>query len=508
MVARVKPAAAGPARTIEVRNPVTGHVIDRVADSTPQDVAAAVAAARVAQPAWEAMGVERRLRLLRRWADLVYAERKVGAEVIRAESGKTESGAQEEILVIDAAVAYYYYTAPGLLRPHTRRSLFPLLQWARVYYKPYGVVGVISPWNFPFLLAFLDMIPALAAGNTVVIKPSEVTPFSARWGVELMYRAGIPHNVVQIVNGAGETGAALVDQVDYVMFTGSTGVGRKIAARAGERLVPCSMELGGKDPAIILKDADLEQAAKGLLLSALANAGQVCVSTERVYVEAAVYDKFLARLRYHIERFKVGPGDDLNTHMGSLTNARELLRIEAQVADALARGAQVLYGGRRRPDLGPLFYEPTILVNVDHTMLVMREETFGPLIPIMRVKDADEAVRLANDSEYGLSGLIYTRDLGRGEKLATRLASGDVAVNRPHWVWGTLAAPMGGGKPASGVGRRGGPEGLLRFVRAQSVVMDSAEKVLPQEYVHLTPWLRFLYDLRRRLLPYLPFLRS
>ncbi len=507
MVAAIKKTTES-ARMIEVLNPVTGRVIDRVPDSAPEDVAAAVALVRAAQPAWEAMGVARRLRLLRRWADLVYAERKAGVAINRAESGKTEAGALEEVLVVDAAVAYYNYTAPGLLRPRTRRSLLPLLQWARVHYKPYGVVGVISPWNFPFLLAFLDVIPALIAGNTVVIKPSEVTPFSARWGVELMYRVGIPHNVVQIVNGAGAAGAALVDAVDYVMFTGSTGVGRKVAARAGERLIPCSMELGGKDPAIILKDADLERAAKGLLLSALANAGQVCVSTERVYVEKAVYDPFLARLRHHIAHFKVGPDDGLNAHMGSLTNERELLRVEAQVADALAKGAQLLYGGRRRPDLGPLFYEPTILANVDHSMLVMQEETFGPLIPIMKVRDADEAARLASDNEYGLSGLIFTRDLARGEELAMRLHSGDVAVNRPQWVWGTLAAPMGGGKPASGVGRRNGPEGLLRFVKTQSVVLDRAELVLPQDYVHLTPWLRFLYDVRRRLLPYLPFLRS
>ena len=504
----VKSVAAEQTRHIEVVNPVTGRVIDRIPDNTPDEVAAAVAAARAAQPAWEAMGVEHRLRLLHRWADLIYAERRTGISINRAETGKTEPGAHEEILVIDATVAYYYYTAPEMLRPKTRRSLLPLLQKARVYYKPYGVVGVISPWNFPFLLAFLDMVPALIAGNTVVIKPSEVAPFSTRWGVDLMYRAGIPHNVVQIVYGAGQTGAALVDNVDYVMFTGSTAVGRKIAARAGERLIPCSMELGGKDPAIILRDADLDQAAKGLLLSALAGAGQICISTERVYVEKPVYDKFLARLRWHIEQFNVGPGDDLDTHMGSLTNERELLRVEAQVADAVAKGAKVVFGGRRRPDLGPLFYEPTILVDVDHTMLVMQEETFGPLIPIMKVKDADEAVRLANDNEYGLSGLIYTRDLSRGEALAMRIESGDVAINRPQWVWGTLAAPMGGGKPASGIGRRNGPEGLMRFVMPQSIVIDSAEIVLPQEYTHLTRWLRFLYEVRRRLIPYLPFLRS
>ena len=507
-MAAVKKAAAEQARHIEVVNPITGRVIDRIPDSTPQEVAAAVAEARAAQPAWEAMGVERRLRLLRRWADLVYAERKTGVQIIRAETGKTEPQAHEEILVIDAAVAYYYYTAAELLRPKTRRSLLPLLQKARVYYKPYGVVGVISPWNFPFLLAFLDMVPALIAGNTVVIKPSEVAPFSARWGADLMYRAGIPHNVVQIVNGAGQTGAALVDTVDYVMFTGSTAVGRKIAARAGERLIPCSMELGGKDPAIILKDADLDQAAKGLLLSALAGAGQICISTERVYVEKPIYDAFLERLRWHIEQFRVGPGDDLDTHMGSLTNERELLRVEAQIADAVAKGAKVLLGGRRRPDLGPLFFEPTILVDVDHSMLVMQEETFGPLIPIMKVKNADEAVRLANDNEYGLSGLIYTRDLRQAEALAARLQSGDVAINRPQWVWGTLAAPMGGAKPASGIGRRNGPEGLMRFVQPQSIVIDSAALVLPQDYTHLTRWLRFLYEVRRRLIPYVPFLRS
>lgn len=507
-MATVETTAAQQARYMEVVSPLTGRVIDRVPEHTPEEVTAAVAEARAAQPAWEAMGVKRRLHLLRRWADLVYAERKAAIEIIRAETGKTEPQAHEEIIVIDASVAYYYYTAAALLQPQTRRSLLPLLQKARVYYKPYGVVGVISPWNFPFLLAFLDLIPALIAGNTVVLKPSEVTPLSAHWGAEMMYRAGIPHNVVQVVNGAGAVGAALVDTVDYVMFTGSTAVGRKIAARAGERLIPCSMELGGKDPAIILKDADLDQAAKGLLLSALAGAGQICISTERVYVEKPIYDAFLERLRWHIERFRVGPGDDLDTHMGSLTNERELRRVEAHIADAVAKGAKVIFGGRRRPDLGPLFFEPTILVDVDHSMLVMQEETFGPLIPIMKVKDAEEAVRLANDNAYGLSGLIYTRDLRRAEALAKRLRSGDVAINRPQWVWGTLAAPMGGAKPASGIGRRNGPEGLMRFVQPQSIVIDNAALVLPQEYTHLTPWLRFLYAVRRRLIPYVPFLRS
>jgi succinate-semialdehyde dehydrogenase / glutarate-semialdehyde dehydrogenase len=491
---------------ISVKNPITGAEIGKIDVATREDVQAAVERARVAQPAWAAHSIHERARILMDWANLVWKDMPQAIEVIRAETGKPDGGAYEEIVTVDNVVQYYSRRAPRMLRPQTRRSAIPIFQRARVHYKPHGVVGLITPWNFPFLLAFIDMIPALIAGNTIVIKPSEITPFSARYGVDMLYRAGIPRDVVQIVNGGGETGTALVDYVDYVAFTGSTAVGRKVAVRASERLIPYSLELGGKDPFIVVRDAHLDKAAMGALLGGLENAGQACVGTERVYVEAPIYDEFLRRLLHHAERLVVGSDDGWHVHIGSLTNEREMLRCEAQIADALAKGAKVVFGGNRRPDLGPLFFEPTILTNVDHSMLVMREETFGPLIPIMKVENIDEAVRLANDNEYGLSGSIYTNNLKEGEALAVRINSGDVNINRPLWAWSTAAAPMGGQKN-SGIGRRNGPEGLLRFVTPQTITIDATVAFLPQDVVHPTRLLRTYVELRRKLMPFLPFLR-
>jgi succinate-semialdehyde dehydrogenase/glutarate-semialdehyde dehydrogenase len=468
-------------------------------------VQAAVERTRAAQPGWEALGIQARVRLLRRWADMIWADQERLLDTICAETGKARVGAFNELFVFDNTVAYYANRATRILRPQTRRGLFPIFQPVRVHYRPHGVVGFITPWNYPFLLAFCDMIPALVAGNTAVIKPSEVTPFSAHYGVEMLRKAGVPSEVVQLVDGAGETGAALVDAVDYISFTGSTAVGRKVAAQAAQRLIPYSLELGGKDPLIVLRDADLDQAAAGALIGALENAGQVCTSVERVYVEAPVYDAFLDQLMRRINALALGT--TYIHHMGSLTNERELLRTEAHIADAVSKGARVLSGGKRRPDLGPLFFEPVILAGVDHSMSVMQEETFGPVVAVMYVADAAEAVRLANDSPYGLSGTIYTRDMRRGEALARQIDSGDVSLNRPLAIWGAAASPMGGQK-SSGIGRRGGPEGLLRFVTPQSIVLDRVPRLLfPPDLVHLTPRMRRLIGIRRRIMKFVPFLR-
>lgn len=490
---------------IVVENPITRQPIGAVPAMSADDVAAAVERARRAQPAWEALGVKARGRLIMRFADLLWAEQKTAVRTIRAETGKTEFGAWVEVAVLEQTCTYYRHNAPRLLRPQMRRSLAPLKHRARVYYKPYGVVGFITPWNYPLLNGFQDLIPALIAGNTVVLKPSEITPFTALYAARLMHRAGIPRDVIQVVTGDGRTGAALVEYVDYIAFTGSTATGRKIAARAGERLIPCSLELGGKDPMIILRDVDLDLAASGTLVGALENAGQVCVGTERIYVEDAIYDQYIEKLKYYADQLVIGAAAGDHVHVGSLTNERELLRAEAFIADAVAKGAQVIFGGRRRPDLGSLFFEPTILVNVDHTMQVMREETFGPLIPIMRVKDAEEAIRLANDSDYGLSGSIFTRDLKRGEQLATRIHSGDVTINTTKWVFGSPSLPMGGVKH-SGLGRRNGPEGLLRFVRPQSVLVNWP--ILDKPQFTLNHWLLIpMHVLTRRIRWHIPLLR-
>ncbi len=465
-------SASAPTRQISVKNPVSGELIGSVPVTTPAEVEQAVQRARAAQPAWEQLGVKRRARLLRDWADAVLKDQANLMQIIRRETGKNDSGAFVELAVLDNITNYYAHIAPHLLRPQTRRASFPLIHRARVYYRPYGVAGFITPWNYPYLNGLGDLVPALIAGNAAVLKPSEITPYTALYAVEMMVKVGVPREVVQVVTGDGQTGAALIDYVDTIALTGSTATGRKVAARAAERLIPYSLELGGKDPLIVLNDARLEEAVAGTLRSALENAGQACVSVERVYVEAGIYDAFIRRISQRVQEVTIGSGSGFSVCMGCMTNEREVLRTEEHIRDAVAKGAKVLYGGQRRPDLGALFFEPTILIDVDHSMKVMTEETFGPVVPIMRVRDADEAIRLANDSDYGLSASIYTGDLRRGEQLAQRIESGDVAINRPQMVFGTPSLPMGGVKQ-SGVGRRNGPEGLLRFVRPQSILVDT-----------------------------------
>mgnify|MGYP000423045753 CR=1 FL=1 len=488
---------------IEVTNPVTGAVIGAIHKSTREEVRAAVERARKAQQGWAAMSVKERGALIRRWGDLLWEDQRNAMKIIRDESGKNDTGAYAEIIFIDNYVNYYVQHAPRLLAPKRRPPAFPLIQWAKVYYKPWGVVGMITPWNYPLGLSLCDAIPALIAGNAVVFKPSEITPFSTLYAIDLMHKAGIPRDVVQVVTGDGSTGAALVDLVDYVGFTGSTAVGRKVAVNAAERLIPYSLELGGKDAMIVLQDANVDLAASGVFIGGTENAGQMCISVERVYVEDPIYDRFVERVRHFAGQVNIGSGDGYDVHVGSLTNEREMLRVERHIQDAVDKGAQLLSGGKRRPDLGPLFFEPAVLVNVDHSMDVMREETFGPIIPIMKVKDADEAIRMANDSEYGLSGSIFTRDLKRGEQLATRIDTGDIGVNRAAAVAASPKLPWGGQKN-SGVGRRGGPEGLLRFVSTQSVLVDRQIGTKPALALLDPLTLNFLKLMRtvRRVLPF------
>ncbi len=459
-------------KQMSVKNPITGEQIGILPVMEREAVEAAVSRARAAQPAWEQLGVRARARLLRDWADAMWNDRDHLMALIRRETGKSLPSAFVEVAVLDNITNYYARRAPSILRPQRRGAVFPLVQRTRVYFRPYGVAGFITPWNYPYFNGLSDLIPALIAGNAAVLKPSEITPYVALYAVEVMHKVGVPTDVIQVVTGDGSTGRALVDCVDIIHVTGSTATGRKVAQRAAERLIPCSLELGGKDPLIVLNDANLNAAVAGTLRSALENAGQACISIERVYVEAGIYDAFVERTLEAVREYTVGKEDDLGVCMGCMTNERELLRTEMHIRDAVEKGARVLYGGKRRSDLGALFFEPTILVDVDHTMKVMTEETFGPIVPIMCVRDADEAIRLANDSEYGLSASIYTRDLRRGEQIARRIETGDVAINRPQMVIGTPSLPMGGVKH-SGIGRRNGPEGLLRFVQTQSILIDT-----------------------------------
>jgi acyl-CoA reductase-like NAD-dependent aldehyde dehydrogenase len=489
---------------IYVKNPLTGALIATVPNRDAAAVRAVVGRARACQPAWAARGDQGRARLLRVWGEALWRSRASLIETIRAETGKNETSALLEIVALDNIIAYYARHAPRMLRPRRRRALFPVLQYARVSYKPHGVAGFITPWNYPYFNALVDGVAALVAGNTVVIKPSEITPLTALRAVEIAVQAGIPRDALQVITGDGQTGAALVDEVDCIGVTGSTATGRMVAMRAGERLIPYSLELGGKDPLIVLEDANPDTAARAVLQGALENAGQVCISIERVYVVDAIYDRFVERLAALVQQVRLSGDGGLETHMGCMTNNREIQRCEAQIADAVNQGARVIAGGKRRPDLGPLFFEPTILVDVDHRMVVMRDETFGPLVPVMRVRDAQEAVRLANDSHYGLSSAIFTRNIRRGIQLAELLETGDTSINRTQFTVATPTLPMGGYKQ-SGIGRRNGPEGLLRFVEPKALLVDRGW-LANRGLTLLDPMLYRLFRMARPLRRWLPFL--
>jgi acyl-CoA reductase-like NAD-dependent aldehyde dehydrogenase len=490
---------------IHVTNPVTGAEVGSVPNNAPEHVRAAADRARAIQPYWQERGALGRARFLRLWGEELWRSRDALIHIIRQETGKNETSALLELIVLDIVIDYYAARAPQFLRPQKRRTLFPLVQYAHVYFEPYGVAGFVTPWNYPYLNGLMDAVAALAAGNTAIIKPSEITPFTALRAVEIAHRAGIPRDVLQVVTGDSSTGTALVEVVDFISVTGSIATGRSVARRAAERLIPYSLELGGKDALIILDDVDIEVAALAVIQGSLENSGQVCIGTERVYVLDAIYDRFIERLTHHARHLVLGAGDGMGVHVGSMTNEREVLRCEAQIADAVAKGARLLFGGQRRPDLGPLFLEPAILVDVDHTMAIMQDETFGPLIPVMRVSSADEAVRLANDSRYGLSSAIFACDLKRAERLARRLQAGDTSINRTQFVIGTPSLPMGGRKE-SGIGRRGGPEGLMRFVTPHAILVDR-QWVKPSTLTLLDPFLYRALRILRVLRRYLPFLR-
>ena len=459
-------------RTIPVTNPATGARLAEYPVADREAVAAAVARARAAQPRWAALGFAERGRILRKVRDRFVDEKDRICDVVSGETGKPRHDViTNELLFLCDAIGFWSkrageYLADERARPH-------LLKNKRVYvsYTPHGVVGIIGPWNFPFNLTIGEAIPALMAGNAVVIKPSEVTPGSAALGAELAQAAGLPPGVLQVVTGYGETGQHLIELADMICFTGSVATGRKVAERCGQLLKPVTLELGGKDPMIVLGDADLERASSACVYGGLVNAGQVCISVERVYVEAPVYDAFVGKVVDKVRRVRQGPPDAGVVEVGSMTFPPQIEKVERHVQDAVARGAKVLAGGKRRTDLPGVYFEPTVLVDVDHDMDVMRDETFGPVIPIMRVRDEEEAIRLANDSRYGLDASVWTRDLARGARVARRVQSGAVCVNDVLVNYAVTEVPMGGWKE-SGIGYRHGPGGIRKFCAQQSVVID------------------------------------
>jgi len=458
---------------IDVDSPFTLDIIGRVPQATAEDVVAAVERARQAQPAWAALGVRRRAAILLRFHDLLLREVDTAVDIIQLEGGKVRAGAWEEVVDVAGTARYYANTAPRLTRRKRRRGAMPVFTKTREYRHPKGVCGFISPWNFPFNLSIGDALAALVAGNAVVLKPDEKTPFSLLAAVRLLDRAGVPTGVIQVVTGRGEIcGPALIDAVDYVMFTGSTAVGSMVAEQAGRNLIGASMELGGKNAAIVLADADLDRTIPELARGTFGHAGQMCVHTERIYVERAILDEFTRRFVEHTENLETSAAFEFGPLVSSLITRQHLAAVESHVEDAVVKGANLLTGGKPRPDVGPLFYAPTILTDVDETMALCRGETFGPVVAIYPVSSAEEAVGLSNDSDLGLNFSVWSGDTRRAEAIAIRLHAGSVTINDGYVAsWGSHDAPMGGFK-RSGLGRRHGSEGLLKFTEPQTVAVQ------------------------------------
>lgn len=473
-------ASNGDRDPLEVEMPVTGTPLGRVPRCTPEDVEAAVAAARAAQRSWAAVPVHQRGEVLLRFAHLVLNRQGMGLDIIQLENGKARGNAFEEIVDVAQVARYYARTAPGLLRPARRAGAIPAMTQAWEHHHPRGVVGIISPWNYPLSLGIGDALPALVAGNAVVAKPDQQTPYTALWAARLLEEAGLPPGVLQVVTGTGaELGDVIVDNVDFVMFTGSTAVGRAVAKRAAARLVDFSMELGGKNATLVLGDAELRKAVPGTVRAAFANAGQLCISAERMFVDEGIWDDFVPRFVAATTALRLGSSLSYRPDMGTLISAKQLETVRRHVGDAVAKGATVLAGGRARPELGPYFYEPTVLSGVRPGMTLYAEETFGPVVSLYQARGVDDAIRRANDSSYGLHYSVWTADTRCGREIATRLEAGTVSINDAYAAaWGSVDAPMGGWKD-SGMGRRHGAQGLLKYTESQTVAVERLLPIAP-----------------------------
>jgi succinate-semialdehyde dehydrogenase / glutarate-semialdehyde dehydrogenase len=486
------------------QSPLDGSDIATLPTSSPADVEKAFAVARSAQTAWAETPNAIKRRIMVTFHDLVLTHQDSLLDVVQWETGKSRSSAFDEVADIALTARYYAKSSAKFLAPKKRQGALPFVTSAQVRFVPQGVIGMITPWNYPLTLPLSDAIPALLAGNAVVLKPDAQTPLSALSALALLFQAGLPKDLFQVVLGDGTVvGGAVIDNADFVMFTGSTQTGRLVAARCGERLIGFSAELGGKNPMIVLDDAPLNRAVSGAINASFSNAGQLCMSIERLYVHDAIYDTFVPRFVEAVRALKLGIGLDYSSDVGSLISEEQLIKVSHHVQDALAHGANLLVGGKHRPDIGPFVFEPTVLDAVSEDMLLCRGETFGPVVAVYRFSSDDEAVALANDTSYGLNASVWGSP-ARARALAARIEAGSVNVNEGFTAtWASTDAPMGGFKQ-SGVGRRHGVEGIVKYTNVQTVATQRLMNVEAPGSMTREAFARAMTQ-GLRLMKYLPF---
>lgn len=462
-------------RHLQLRSPVTLEPIGELICASSEDVAAAIAKARTAQPAWAATSIKERSAIIERALQIVLERQDEIIDTVVSETGKARTDAMSmEVFSVADSLCYYAKNAAKFLKPHKRRvhGILGLMKQLRILYKPLGVVGLITPWNGPLILLMNQAVQAILAGNTVVAKGSEVAPYSAKLAQDILTQAGLPDGVLQVLLGDGETGAAIVrGGVDKISFTGSVATGRKVAEACASQLIPCTLELGGNDAMIVCADADLDRAADGAWLGSCMNTGHYCCGTERIYVVDQVYDEFLRLVLEKGKNLRQGQQHGWQEDIGAVFWDRQMAIIEAHVEDARAKGATILMGGRRNPQLPGLYYEPTVITDVNNGMDIMILETFGPVLCIQKVASEDEAIRLANDSEFGLNGNVWTRDKEKGYRLAAAVDTGSCSVNDMAVSYGIPAAPFGG-KKNSGLGQVNGKKGLRGYCHEMPIVID------------------------------------
>jgi succinate-semialdehyde dehydrogenase/glutarate-semialdehyde dehydrogenase len=454
---------------IKVRNPVTGELVGTVNPASSSDLASMAARAREAQQRWSKRTFRERARAISGFHDRILDQSAPILDTIQLETGKTRRDAFAEVVSVAGTARYYLAHGESILAARSRRGAVPIVTSSVLEHRPHGVVGLITPWNYPFLLSMADALPALLAGNAVILKPSELTPLSAVLGRELLVSSGLDPDLFGIVHGAGDVGGELSRHVDYIGFTGGSSTGRKVAVAAAERLIPCSLELGGKNPMIVLKGATLENAAAGLLSGAFSNAGQTCISVERVYVEASIFEEFSRIVSAEARKLKLGWSQSWDIDMGSLIHSAHADKVMGHIDEAVQGGARVLSGGLRRPDLGPAFVEPTVLTHVSQRAAMATQETFGPVISMQPVESANEAVVMANDTNYGLNASVWAGSSGEAMEIARQIHAGSVGIQSTLMIYNAFDVPMGGMK-ISGIGRRHGEHGLLRYTQEQSIV--------------------------------------